>query len=92
MGVGTLIVFVSIILIAAIASSVLIENTDLMRDRTEGTGQSAMNGVASVVSVDSVMGLITNDDQLDQINIYLRLGREPLHRPVQDGHRAERSG
>lgn len=74
MGVGTLIVFVSIILIAAIAASVLIDNTDLMKDRTDGTGQSAMNGVASVLSVDSVMGLITNDDQLDQINVYLRLG------------------
>jgi len=74
MGVGTLIVFVSIILIAAIASSVLIENTDLMRDRTDGTGRSAMEGVSSIMSVDSVMGLITNDDQLDQINIYLRLG------------------
>lgn len=74
MGVGTLIVFVSIILIASIAASVLIDNTDLMRDRTDGTGQSAIEGVSSVLSVDSVMGLITNDDQLDQVNIYLRLG------------------
>ena len=74
MGVGTLIIFVSVILIAAIASSVLIENTDLLKERTEGTGKAAISDVSSTMVVDGVLGLITNDDELDQINIYLRLG------------------
>ncbi|MBD3388039.1 MAG: hypothetical protein GF416_03235 [Candidatus Altiarchaeales archaeon] len=56
MGIGTLIIFIAIILVAAVAASVLISTSGSLQQRSLTTGSQAEEGVATGVEVLNVMG------------------------------------
>lgn len=75
MGVGTMIVFIAMVLVAAVAASVLISTANTVREQAQSTGDQAINNVASGFIVQDVIGQVnkTNYQYIDNITIYLRL-------------------
>ena len=72
MGVGTMIIFIAMVLVAAVAASVLISTANQVREQAQTTGDQAINSVASGFVVQDVVGEITAQ-QLTDVSIYLRV-------------------
>ena len=47
MGVGTMIIFIAMVLVAAVAASVLISTSNTVREQAQTTGEQAINNIAS---------------------------------------------
>ncbi len=74
MGVGTLIVFIAVVLVAAVAAAVLISTASSLQQRGVATGVQAEEGVATGVEVISVMGTDgAAGHDLEHFEMYLRL-------------------
>ena len=58
MGVGTMIIFIAMILVAAVAASVLIGTANKVREQAQNTGDQAINNVASGFLVQDVTGTV----------------------------------
>jgi archaeal flagellin FlaB len=83
MGVGTLIIFIAVILVAAVAAAVLISVAGSLQQKSLTTGGQAQEGVATGAEGISVMGLDASyaSHNVDQFEVLLRLqaGSEPLN-------------
>ena len=66
-GVGTLIVFIAMVLVAAVAAAVIINTTGALQQRAAATGQEATADVSSNLRVSSIYGVraSTSDDIWD---------------------------
>jgi flagellin-like protein len=71
-GIGTLIVFIAMVLVAAIAAGVLINTAGFLQSKGEATGEEASAQVSNRVSVVSAFGNVTTNDEVDYVNLTVR--------------------
>jgi flagellin FlaB len=80
-GIGTMIVFIAAILVAAIAAGVLINTAMKLQSKSQQTGNEATQNVASALTIMRVDGLrSTATGDVDQIDVTVQLasGADPV--------------
>jgi len=73
-GIGTLIVFIAMVLVAAIAAGVLIDTAGFLQTKSEQTGQESSAQVSNRVQIVSAYGNVANDDRVDFVNLTVMRG------------------
>ena len=73
MGVGTLIIFIAMILVATVAASVLISTANDLREQAESTGEDAITDVSSGLTVVEMVGSTTADNKVSHVTLFVRL-------------------
>jgi flagellin-like protein len=71
-GIGTLIVFIAMVLVAAIAAGVLINTAGFLQSKGQATGEEASAQVSNRISVVSADGRINGTGGIDAVNVTVR--------------------
>jgi flagellin FlaB len=80
-GIGTLIVFIALVLVAAIAAAILLNTVGSLQQQSQVTGAEAREDVSGGIMVRDVTAYdAANDDDIDEIYITVSLatGSEPI--------------
>lgn len=73
MGVGTMIIFIAMVLVAAVAASVLIGTANTVREQATQTGVDALMGVSSGYDLEYVAGDVSGN-QVTDLYIHVKTG------------------
>ena len=82
-GIGTLIVFIALVLVAAIAAGVLINTAGFLQSQAEATGEESTSQVSDRINIQSVTGINTGgsgDGNIEQLEVVVSLapGSDPV--------------
>jgi len=74
-GIGTLIVFIAMVLVAAIAAGVLVNTAGFLQATAEDAGQESVNKVTNRLDVVSTHGMVnkSTDTTIDTLNLTVRM-------------------
>ncbi len=81
MGIGTLIIFIATILVAAVAAGVLISTSGVLQQRALITGQEARKKITNAIEIISILAHgNTSDESLNNFEMLVRLdaGSDPI--------------
>ena len=78
-GIGTLIVFIAMVLVAAIAAGVLVNTAGLLQSTAEDTGEQSIEKVTNRVEIVNAYGVYDGTD-IDDVHLTVRLaaGSDPV--------------
>jgi len=71
-GIGTLIVFIAMVLVAAIAAGVLINTAGFLQSSAEETGQQSSDQVTNRLDVVNTVGTVTGSGTIDTVEITVK--------------------
>lgn len=85
-GIGTLIIFIAMVLIAAVAASVLIQTSGILQQQAQSTGKQATQEVSSNLIVKNIEGVRAKNNATDmadnvsllKIRVGLNVGSSPV--------------
>ena len=72
-GIGAMIVFIAMVLVAGIAASVLVQTSTTLQSRAMTSGQRTIDEVATGVAVEEVEGWYDGTTAVDEIAIHVRV-------------------